>query len=410
MRPIGATAVNIGMQSSPGPGAAHIAMPGCARRAVGVAAGCVAFLTLTACEDKNVYAPPPPPKVIVEQPLKQPVTRYIELTGNTQAFNQVDLEARVQGFLEKINYKDGTLAKKGTVLFVIQQNSYQTQLDQAKASVIGAQAELKKSQAEFDRQAELIGKQVSTQANYDKALAQRDSDQASLEQAQANTAIAQINLGYTTVTAPFDGIVTRHLVDVGALVGYGGPTKLATIVQVAPIYVYFNVSETLVLRVKESLAKQGKTLQDIPEIQVEIGLQTEDGYPHVGHLDYVAPNVDPATGTLEARAIFENKDLRLLPGLFVRVRVPGQKLDNALLVADTAIGTSQVGKYLLVLGKDNTVEQRPVQIGQLVGQLRVIESGISADDWVVTGGTQRAIPGNAVDPDKRKMAASTEGG
>jgi membrane fusion protein, multidrug efflux system len=385
-------------------------MPGRPRRATGFAAGCAVLLTLTACEEKNVYAPPPPPKVIVEQPLQQPVTHYIELTGNTQAFNQVDLEARVQGFLDKINYKDGTLAKKGTVLFVIQQNSYQAQLDQAKASVVSAQAELKKSQAEFERQAELIGKQVSTQANYDKALAQRDSDQATLQQAQANTTIAEINLGYTTITAPFDGIVTRHLADVGALVGYAGPTKLATIVQVAPIYVYFNVSETLVLRVKETLAKQGKTLQDIPEVPVEIGLQTEEGYPHLGRLDYVAPSVDPATGTLEVRAIFENKDLSLLPGLFVRVRIPAQKLDNALLVADTAIGTSQIGKYLLVVGKDNTVEQRPVQTGQLVGQLRVIESGIGADDWVVTGGTQRAIPGNKVDPDKQKVAASTGGG
>jgi membrane fusion protein, multidrug efflux system len=379
------------------------------RRATGVAAGCAAFLTLTACAE-NVYAPPPPPRVIVEQPLKQPVTRFIELTGNTQAFNQVDLEARVQGFLDKINYQDGALVKKGTVLFVIQQNSYQAQLDQAKASVVGAQAELKKSQAEFERQAELIGKQVSTQANYDKALAQRDSDQATLQQAQANTTIAEINLGYTTVTAPFDGIVTRHLVDVGALVGYAGPTKLATIVQVAPIHVYFNASETLVLRIKEALAKQGKTLQDVPEVPVEIGLQIEEGYPHVGRLDYVAPSVDPATGTLEARAIFDNKDLSLLPGLFVRVRIPAQKLDNALLVADTAIGTSQIGKYLLVVGKDNTVEQRPVQIGQLVGQLRVIETGISADDWVVTSGTHRAIPGNKVDPDKQKMAASTGGG
>jgi RND family efflux transporter MFP subunit len=380
--------------------------PGRFRRAAGFAAGCATFLTLTACEEKNVYAPPPPPKVIVEQPLKHPVTRYIELTGNTQAFNQVDLEARVQGFLDKINYKDGTLEKKGTALFEIQRNTYQAQLDQAKASVVGAQAELKKSQAEFDRQADLVGRQVSTQANYDKALAQRDSDQATLQQAQANTAIAEINLGYTTVTAPFDGIVTRHLVDVGALVGYAGPTKLATIVQVAPIYVYFNVSETIVLRIKEALAKQGKTLRDIPEVPVEIGLQIEEGYPHAGHLDYVAPSVDPTTGTLEARGIFDNKDLTLLPGLFARVRIPVQKLDNALLVADTAIGTSQIGKYLLVVGKDNTVEQRPVQTGQLVGQLRVIESGISADDWIVTSGTQRAIPGNKVDPDRQKVAAS----
>src|SRR5262249_36093606 len=161
--------------------------PGRPRRAAGFAAACAAFLTLTACEQKNAYVPPPHPQVIYYQPLKQQVTRYIELTGNTQAFNQVDLEARVQGFLDKISYKDGTLQKKGTVLFAIQRNSYQAQLDQAKASEVGAQAALKKSQAEFERQADLIAKQVSTPANYDKALAQRDSDQATLQQALANT-------------------------------------------------------------------------------------------------------------------------------------------------------------------------------------------------------------------------------
>jgi membrane fusion protein, multidrug efflux system len=395
------------MQLSSGPAAAHFVTAG---RLGGAAAGFAAILALAACgEGKNVYVPPPPAKVHVAQPLQQPVTRYIELTGNTQAFNQVDLEARVQGFLEKINYQDGTLQKKDTVLFVIQQNTYQAQLDQAGASVAGAQAELKKAQAEFERQADLVSKQVSTQANYDKALAQRDQDQANLQQAQAQNAIAAINLGYTSVKAPYDGIVSRHLVSIGSLVGYAGPTKLATIVQVAPIYVYFNVSETLVLRIREGLAKQGKTMADIPEVTVEIGLQIEDGYPHAGRLDYVAPSVDPTTGTLEARAIFENKDLRLMPGLFVRVRIPVQKVDNALLVADTAVGTSQVGKYLLVVGKDNTVEQRPVQVGQLVGGLRVIESGINADDWVVTGGTQRAIPGNKIDPDRQQMAAAAAG-
>jgi membrane fusion protein, multidrug efflux system len=409
VRPVDPTAVSVWMQSKPDPAPAQLATDGGGRlgRAARFAAGCAAILTLTACEEgKNVYVPPPPPKVLVAQPVQEPVTRYIELTGNTKAFNQVDLEARVQGFLEQINYQDGTLQKKDTVLFVIQQNTYQAQLEQAKASVTGAQAELKKAQAEFERQADLVSKQVSTQANYDKALAQRDSDQANVQTAQANNTIAEINLGYTTVKAPFDGIVARHLVSVGALVGYGGPTKLASIVQVAPIYVYFNVSETLTLRIQEGLAKQGKTLRDIPEVPVEIGLQIEDGYPHVGRLDYVAPSVDPSTGTLEARAVFENKDMRLMPGLFVRVRIPVQKLDKALLVADTAIGTSQIGKYLLVVGKDNTVEQRPVQVGQLVGGLRVIESGLTADDWVVTGGTQRAIPGNKIDPERKQMAAA----
>lgn len=370
----------------------------------------VAMLSLTACGEKNAYVPPPPPRVTVAQPVQQPVTRYIELTGNTQAVAKVDLEARVQGFLEEINYKDGTLAKKDTVLFRIQRNTYEAQLAQAKATLTANQAAQVNAQAEFTRQSALGTQQFASQARVDDAKAKLDESTASVENAKASIELATINLGYTEVRAPFDGIVTRHLVDVGALVGYAGPTKLATIVQVDPIYVYFNVSETLVLRIKENLAKQGKTLRDVPEVPVEIGLQIEQGYPHKGRLDYVSPEVDPSTGTLQARAIFENTDMSLLPGLFARVRIPVQTIEKAVLVADTAIGTSQLGEYVLVLGKDNTVEQRPVRVGQLDGQLRVIETGLSPEDWVVINGIQRAIPGSKVEPDKQKLTASAAGG
>jgi multidrug efflux system membrane fusion protein len=237
----------------------------------------------------------------------------------------------------------------------------------------------------------------------DDAKSKLDQATAAVDNAKANVELATINLGYTDVTAPFDGIVTRHLVDVGALVGYPGPTKLASIIQMDPIYVYFNVAETTVLRIKEGAAKQGRTRADIQEVPVEIGLQTEDGFPHKGHLDYIAPQVDANTGTLEVRGVFDNKDLKLLPGLFVRVRVPVQRLEKALVVADTALGTSQLGEYLLVVSKDNVVEQRPVKVGARDGQLRVIESGLAPDDWVVTSGVQRAIPGNKVEPDKQQM-------
>jgi multidrug efflux system membrane fusion protein len=371
--------------------------------------GCGTLLLVAACGEKNAYVPPPPAKVVVAQPLQQPFTRYMELTGTTQAVKTVDLEARVQGFLENINYKDGSLVKKDTVLFGIQRNTYEAQLLQAKASLAGNQAAQVNAQGEYTRQATLGKDQFASQAHVDDAKSKLDQATAAVDNSKASVELATINLGYTQVAAPFDGIVTRHLVDVGALVGYAGPTKLATIVQVDPIYVYFNVAETTVLRIKEELAKQGRTLGDLHQIPVEIGLQIEDGYPHKGHLDYVAPEVDPATGTLEVRAVFENKDLRLLPGLFVRVRVPVQRLDNALLVADTALATSQLGEYLLVLGNDNIVEQRPVKIGQLEGQLRVIESGLGADEWVVTSGIQRAIPGNKVEPDQQRMTISRSG-
>ncbi|WP_029350073.1 efflux RND transporter periplasmic adaptor subunit [Bosea sp. 117] len=359
----------------------------------------LAFL-LAGCSEKNEYVAPPPPKVTVAAPLKQEVTRYLDFTGNTDAINTVDLVARVEGFLTSIDYKDGSVVKKGDRLFLIQQNTYQANLDGAKAAQASAAAAYLNAKTEYGRQATLGQQDFSSQAVVDKAKANMDQAEAGVESAKANVEIAEINLGYTEVTAPFDGIVTRHLADVGQLVGHAAPTTLATIVQMDPIYVYFNINETQVLRIKEALARRGKTLINIQEIEVDIGLQTEDGYPHKGRLDYVAPQVDASTGTLQVRALFENKDLALLPGLFVRVRVPVQKIPDALLVDDTAIGTSQQGSYVLTVGADNTVTQQVVKTGQLVGQYRVIESGLSITDKVVVGGIQRAIPGAKVEPEQ----------
>jgi multidrug efflux system membrane fusion protein len=380
-----------------------------ARVAVTILFAGAAMLALAACGEKNAYIAPPPPKVVVAQPLQQAVTRYIELTGNTAAINTVDLEARVQGFLEKINFTDGTLVKKGDVLFVIQQNTYQAQLEQAKATLASNQAAQVNAQIQYDRQTQLQSQQVSTQAKLDDAKQQLDQAIAAVEGAKASLQIAQINLGYTEVAAPFDGIATRHLVSVGSLVGYAGPTKLNTVVQIDPIWVYFNISETIVLRVKEALAKQGKTLRDVGEVPVEIGLQSETGYPHKGKIDYIAPEVDPSTGTLQVRGIFENKNVALLPGFFVRVRIPTQTIEKGILVEDVAIGTNQLGEYVLVVDKDNTVAQRQVKVGQLNGQLRVIESGLTGDEWVIIDGLQRAVAGNKVEPERKTMTASTGG-
>lgn len=366
---------------------------------------CFAFV-LAACDNKDEYVPPPPAKVTVAQPVKQTVTRYMELTGNTTAVQQVDLNARVAGYLEQINYKDGASAQKGDVLFVIEQAPYQAQLDQANAQVAADQAALTDAQTELDRQTALLARGNAPQSVVDKATAARDEAQAALQQAKASVEIATINLGYTTVTAPFDGVVSAHLADVGALVGYSSPTKLATITQLDPIYVIFTVSERQVLLIKEHLAKEGRSLADVGPVPVQVGLQTDQGYPHEGKLDYVAPNVDLGTGTLEARGIFENKGRILLPGLFVRVRVPLEKIENALLVDDRAVGTDQRGPYVLVIDQNNEVQQRSVETGQLEGGLRVVTSGLAADDWVVVGGIARAIPGSKVDPQKSDQTAA----
>ena len=205
--------------------------------------------------------------------------------------------------------------------------------------------------------------------------------------------------------APFDGIVSAHLVSVGELVGASSPTQLATIVQLDPIYVNFTVNEQDVLRFREEARRRGLTASDIGQFTVEVALQIETGYPHTGKLDYVAPTINQSTGTLAVRGILPNPDRVLLPGFFVRVRVPVDKQQDALLVPDVALGSDQAGRYVLVVNGDNVVEQRKVQTGPLEGGLRVIETGLKADDRVVTAGLLRAIPGQKVDPQLKKIEA-----
>jgi multidrug efflux system membrane fusion protein len=359
---------------------------------------------------KNAYVPPPPPKVVVAQSIQQPVTLYFELTGNTQAINSVDLVARVQGYLESIDYKDGEFVTKGTHLFGIERDTYQQQLDQANATLAANQATLEYNTAEYNRQATLARQDFASQSIAQQWKANQDSAAAQVLSAKAAIELAKINLGYTNVLAPFDGVVTNHLADVGALVGYSGPTKLATIVQTDPLYVYFSLSEPQVLTIKENNAKAGLPFRttDLGGIPVDIGLQGEEGYPHQGHMDYASPQVDQSTGTLTVRAVFDNKDHSLLPGLFARVRTPIGHLDKALLTRNDAIGTSQEGSYVLVVGPDNVVQRKIVKTGDKEGQLRIIESGLDQGDWVVTEGIQRAFPGAKVEPQRTELTAEAE--
>src|SRR5579872_697970 len=260
------------------------------------------FATLSACE-QNTFVAPPPPKVDVATPVQKAITRYLDATGNTAPIKMVDLVARVQGFLQAINYKDGTFVKEGTTLFTIEPETYKLKLEQAQAAEAGAQASLKQADLDYKRQVDLVQRQAVSQATLDTSTSNRDNAQANLQQAQANTKIAQVNFGYTNVAAPFDGIVTAHLVSVGELVGVASPTQLATIVALDPVYVNFNVNEQDVLRIRAEAMQRGLTPSDFKQIPLEVGLQTEDGYPHQGKLDYAAPTVNQSTGTLAVRGI-----------------------------------------------------------------------------------------------------------
>ncbi len=277
--------------------------------------------SLAACGQDNRYVAPPAPKVTVALPVQQTVTRYLEATGNAAAVNSTNLVARVQGFLQAIDYKDGDVVKQGTTLFTIEPEPYKLKLEQAQAAEAGARAALKQAEAEYERQTDLASRQVASKAALDNATANRDSALARLKQAQVDTKQAAINLGYTQVKAPFDGIVTARLVSLGELVGANGPTQLASIVQTDPIYVNFNISEQDVLNIRAEIRRLGITQAELEKVPIEVGLQTDKGYPHQGTLEYVSPKIDPSTGTLAVRAILKNPDGVLVPGYFVRVRV-----------------------------------------------------------------------------------------
>jgi RND family efflux transporter MFP subunit len=365
----------------------------------------LASLLLGGCE-QNTFQQPPPAKVEVAQPVQRAVTRYLEATGNTAPVKSVDLVARVQGFLQSIDYTDGDTVKEGAQLFTIEPDTYKLKLDQAQAAQAGAEASLKQAEADFRRQSDLVARQAVSQATLENSTSARDNAQANLQQAQANTRIAQVNYGYTKVSAPFDGAVSAHLVSVGELVGVASPTQLASIVSLDPIFVNFTVNEQDVLRIRAEARRRGLTPSDFKQIAVEVGLQTEDGYPHQGKLDYAAPTINQSTGTLAVRGLVPNPNRVLLPGYFVRVRVPTDRAENALLVPDLALGTDQSGRYLLVVNGENVVEQRKVTIGPLDGGLRVIESGLAPEDRIVIAGLLRVIPGQKVDPQLKPIEQS----
>jgi len=355
-----------------------------------------AAVAAAGCEGANQYVPPPPPPVTVTLPVQRSVTSYATFTGTTKAVATVDLRARVKGFLESIDFNPGDDVNEGKLLFVIDPKPFQAKVDQAAADLANKEAQLANAESEYQRANHLYQRKVIAEEEHVQKRSSRDAAKAAVAAAKATLDAAQLDLGYCRISAPVSGRISRNFVDLHNLVGDGQATLLATIVKEDPIYAYVTVSEADLLRFRSQVSEGTREDYRKANILLEMGLVDETGYPHKGRVDYSDPTVDPSTGTVQARGIFENPDKKIVPGLFVRLRTPLEERKNGLLVPERAVASDQAGRYVLVVKSDDTVERRGVQVGTAENGWVVIDEGLKADDRVIVDGLQKALPGSKV--------------
>jgi len=350
---------------------------------------------------------PPPANVKIAQPLSQQVTEWDEFTGRIEAVNTVEVRARVSGYLEKVNFTAGAAVKKGDLLFVIDPQPFKAQLNYALAELEQAKARKELAKNELARAENMLkAKGISTE-EYDAREKGLRGATAAVESATAQVASAKLNLEFTEVRAPINGRISRELITAGNLVnGSGGDaTKLATIVSTNPVYVVVDVDERAILNYRREAQKQGHKLEGT---KVELALSDEQGFPHAGRVDYVAPMENPVTGTVSVRAVFDNPNELLSAGFFARLRIRGGAPYLGLLLPDRAIGTDQADHFVWVMSPDKKVTQHKIIAGKKIGDLRVISQGLQADEWVVIEGLQKLRPNSSVEPEKTTLATTAE--
>jgi RND family efflux transporter MFP subunit len=340
-------------------------------------------------------AAPPPPAVSTSRPLVKDIVEWDVLTGRLAARQSVEVRARVSGYLQSIDFKDGAMVQKGDLLFVIDPRPYQAALDRAEANVRQAEAHLSLAQSDKTRGDELLPSKAISQEEYDRRRSAVEDAAASLDAARAARATAALDLEFTHVQSPIDGRASRHLVTEGNLVTGGDVqgTLLTSIVSLDPIDCYVDTDERSYLKYTR-LAQSGQrpSSRDVPN-PVWVALADEEGFPHEGHMDFVDNQLDPQTGTMVGRAVLPNPDLLLAPGMFVRLRLAGSGHYEAMLLPDEAIGTDQSQRFVWVVGADGRTQYRTVTVGPLHEGLRIVRSGLTADDRVIVSGVQRVRPG-----------------
>jgi RND family efflux transporter MFP subunit len=373
-------------------------------------------LSLAGC-DSNTYVEPPAPKVTVAQPLIEEVTDYLEFTGTLVASEKAEASARVSGVLQSMHFVPGTTVTEGDLLFVIDPAEYEADLQAAEAELAGAKSNYDRAKIEYGRAQKLYKEKAGAESDVVKWRVEKELASADILRAEAKVTRAELNLGYTQVTAPLTGRVGRNEVDVGNLVGEGEATVLTEVTLFDPIYAYFNLNERDLLRAMKNYKAAVKAKGLDPntasgkelEIPLDLGLADEEGFPHKGLYDFSESGVDPETGTLQLRGTFENSDAppALYPGLFTRIRMPLGNRPDMPLVTERAVANDQGGAYLLVVNSEDMVERRSIKTGQRKDGLIVIEEGLRADDRVVVKGVQRARPGRKVAPESVDMASLT---
>ncbi|MEO8223203.1 MAG: efflux RND transporter periplasmic adaptor subunit [Gammaproteobacteria bacterium] len=352
----------------------------------------------------------PLPEVTVAAPLVRKITDWDEYTGRLAAVESVEIRARVGGYLQSVGFQDGALVTRGELLFTIDPRPYQAAVDQSRADLTSSQVRLELAANDLDRAKRLFASRAISEEELDARTKQKREADASLEAADAAEKASALNLEFARIRAPISGRIGRKLVTVGNLVNAGqDPTLLATIVSVDPIHVYFTADERSFLRYTR-LAEVGirPSSRTTPN-PVRLQLADEQGFPHLGHMDFVDNRVDEATGTIQGRAIFPNPKGDLTPGLFGRVQLLGEGPYEALIVPDQAIGTDQAQRLVYVVGKDNVVAPKKVVLGRTLGDLRVIRSGLDATDRVVINGIQRVRPGATVQPVEGSIPEPADG-
>ena len=344
----------------------------------------------------------PPPQVTVAQVVSKPVTEFDEFTGRFEAVDRVEIRPRVSGYISSVNFTEGSEVNKGDVLFIIDQRPYDAELKRTKAQLTQARTQLALAKSERERAVKLLDQHAISQEEFDTRSAGSEQAEANVEAAQAAVDAAQLNMTFTRVTAPIAGRISRAQVTAGNLVT-SGQTLLTTLVSLDPIYVRFDGDEQAYLKYTKLAREGSRASSRDAQNPVLVGLADENGYPHRGVMVFVDNELDPATGTIRGRARLDNHDRAFTPGLFARVKLLGNGTYNALLINDSAVGTDQSVKYVLVVGTDNKVEYRPVKLGPIVDGLRVVREGLASGETIVVNGLQRVRPGSPVTPQRVAM-------